>query len=57
LDVLFLSHDLVVRKIYCSLPPWRLAGSFGARHVVELPAGALKLTPVAAGDDLRIEDA
>ena len=57
LDVVFLSHDLTVRKICRELPPWRFAGALGAKHVVELPAGTLKNTSIAEGDALQIEKA
>lgn len=56
LDVLFVSHDLVVRKAYRRVPPWRLAAALGARHVIELPAGALDEIPLAPGDALRLEE-
>jgi len=55
LDVLFLSDDLTVRRMFRHLKPWRLVVAFGARHVVELPAGALEAADVAPGDRLRIE--
>lgn len=55
LDVIFLDSEMVVRKVVRRLKPWRLAGSVGARHVVELPAGATDRAPVAPGEALRIE--
>ena len=56
LDVIFVSPDLVVRKVCRDVRPWRLARAWGARHVFELPAGALEAVAVAPGDSLRIED-
>jgi len=56
IDVLFLSADLRVRKVVRHLPPWRLAGAWGATHVVELAAGMLDSLHVAAGDTVRLEE-
>jgi len=56
LDVVFVNADLVVRKVVRHVDPWRFAASFGARHVVELPAGALDRAPLAPGDELATEE-
>ena len=56
LDVIFFGADMSVNKVVARLAPWRLAGSLGARGVVELPAGTTERIPVAVGDRLRIED-
>ena len=56
LDVIFLDSDRAVRRVVRGLRPWRLAGSPGASCVVELAAGALEGTDLAAGDALRIEE-
>jgi uncharacterized protein len=56
LDVIFLSHDLIVRKVVHNLRPWRMAWSPGARHVVEMAAGALDNVDICKGDQLRIEE-
>lgn len=39
IDVVFLSSDWRILKQYQRLPPWRVAGCFGAGIVIELPAG------------------
>ena len=39
IDAVFLDRDGRVLKIAEDLRPWRLAGSRGAKSVVELPAG------------------
>ena len=56
LDVVFVDTEYVVRKVTRHLRPWRLAMAFGARHVVELPAGALDEVPLAPGDVLMTEE-
>ena len=56
LDLVFVDADYAVRKIVREVKPWRLAMAFGARHVVELPAGALNETPLAPGDALALEE-
>ena len=55
LDVIFVDSDWTVRKAVRDLAPWRLASAWGARCVVELPAGALEDMPVAPGDHLQLE--
>lgn len=56
LDIVFLDAGFVVRKIARRLPPWRIAMAFGARHVVELPAGTLERVPLRTGDRLVAEE-
>lgn len=55
LDVIFVDAEFAVRKVVRHLRPWRLAMALGAKHTIELPAGALERVPVARGDRLRIE--
>jgi hypothetical protein len=57
LDVIYMSGDLVVRKVVRRLRPWRISACPGAWCVVELAAGALDGVAVCAGDPLRIEEA
>jgi len=55
IDVVYLDDTLRVRKIVPDLHPWRLSASRDARHVLELPAGALLERPVGIGDILKVE--
>ena len=57
IDVVFADADMIVRKAARRVAPWRMRCARGARHVFELPAGALDACPVAAGDRLRVEEA
>jgi uncharacterized membrane protein (UPF0127 family) len=47
IDAVFLDRRGVVRRVV-SLPPWRIAATFGAAAVVELAAGAAR--DVQVGD-------
>jgi hypothetical protein len=48
IDVVFFDANMAVCRVAPGLRPWRLAIGWGARHIVELPAGgaaAAGLTP------------
>lgn len=56
IDAAFLDADERVIKAYHALMPWRVSGvHFGARSVVELPAGTLQASKTAEGDLLAFE--
>ena len=55
IDVLFVSRSGRILKLKTALPPWRLAASFGAFAVIELPAGTLDRADTKAGDTLHID--
>jgi uncharacterized protein len=52
IDAVFLDSDDRVVKIAAELRPWRLAGSRGAKSVIELPAGEAQRRGLKAGDRL-----
>lgn len=52
IDAVFLDSDDRVVKIAKDLRPWRLAGSRGAKSVIELPAGEAKRRELKTGDRL-----
>lgn len=54
IDVAFVGRDGGIVKAVADLRAWRLAASFRAFAVVELPAGALAATDTRAGDVLRL---
>ncbi len=55
IDVIFVDRDLIVRKVYRDLKPWRMTWpAFGAHSVFELPAGTLAHRPVEVGDQLHV---
>ena len=56
LDVIFLDRDLRVNRVIRHLKPWRLAGSWGAAHVIEAEAGSLEHFDLAEGLALALED-
>ena len=55
IDVAFVSKDGVVLKIRQAMPPRRIAVSWRAFAVIELPAGALEASDTKPGDRLQIE--
>jgi uncharacterized membrane protein (UPF0127 family) len=52
IDAVFLDRDLRVAKIASDLRPWRVAGSRGAKAVLELPAGEATRRGLTTGDRL-----
>lgn len=55
IDVIFLDRQKRVVKLAPNLKPWRMAGSFKARSVVELPAGRIEESGTRLGDEFEIE--
>ena len=49
IDAVFLDRDDCVVKIAEDLQPWRMAGSRGAKSVIELPAGEAKRRGLTTG--------
>jgi uncharacterized membrane protein (UPF0127 family) len=52
IDAVFLDREDRVVKIAADLRPWRMAGSRGAKSVVELPAGEAQRRGLKSGDRL-----
>jgi uncharacterized protein len=55
IDILFVRKDGTVTKVRPAVRPWRLAASFSARAVVELPAGTAAALGVGPGARLEVE--
>ena len=55
IDVLFLDKKRRVVKIRPAMPRWRMAGSFKAHSVLEVPSGTAAATQTVAGDQLELE--
>jgi uncharacterized membrane protein (UPF0127 family) len=55
IDVAFVSKDGLVLKVRQAVPPRRIAVSWRAFAVVELPAGALEASDTRPGDRLQVE--
>ena len=55
IDVAFVSKDGLVLKVRQAVPPRRIAVSWRAFAVIELPAGALEASDTKPGDRLQIE--
>src|SRR5262249_15313180 len=54
IDVVFLDSSLFVKRVYPSLPPWRLTRFvWGSQSVLELPGGSLAGTGTKVGDQLQ----
>ena len=56
IDVAFVSRDGLVLKVRHSVPPRRIAVSWRAFAVIELPAGALATSETKPGDRLQVEE-
>ena len=54
IDAVFLDREMRVMKIAADLRPWRMAGSRGAKAVLEIPAGEAKRRGLTAGDRLTV---
>lgn len=58
IDVVYVNAAYQVMRIVPDLRPWRVGPIvFGARDVIELPAGTLAATNTQAGDQLRVKSA
>ena len=55
IDIAFVNKRRIVRKVRHSVPRWRIALDLFAHSVIELPAGTLRETGTAAGDQLAID--
>jgi uncharacterized membrane protein (UPF0127 family) len=52
IDAVFLDRDLRVVKIAADLQPWKIAGSRGAKAVLEISAGEASRRGLMVGDRL-----
>ena len=52
IDAVFLDRELRVVKVAADLRPWRMAGSRGAKAVLEIPAGEANRRGLSVGDRL-----
>jgi uncharacterized protein len=52
IDAVFLDRDLRIVKVASNLRPWRMAGSRGARSVLEIRAGEASRRGLSVGDRL-----
>ncbi len=55
IDVVFLNRQRRVVKVVKRMPRWRLAMSWRAHSVVELPPGTIEDTGTAVGDATAVE--
>ena len=56
IDVAFVSKDGLVLKVRHRVPPRRIAVSWRAFAVIELPAGTLETNDTRPGDRLQVEE-
>ena len=54
IDAVFLSRDGEVLKVAADVRPWRMAGTRGAKAVIELPAGEADRRGIRAGTRLDV---
>src|SRR5919205_371386 len=54
IDALFLDRELAVIGIAANLKPWRIAGRWKAKHILELRAGEAARRGVGLGAHLRL---
>jgi hypothetical protein len=52
IDAVFLDRDMRVVKVASHLRPWRMAGSRGAKSVLEIRAGEASRRGLSVGDRL-----
>ena len=57
IDIAFAARDGRVVKTVANVAPWRMSGSLRAFATIELPAGALAVSGVKAGDHLQVHTA
>ena len=55
IDVLFLTRQKKVLKVRHRMAAWKLAMSFRAHSVLELPAGTAQATGTSVGDQLNFD--
>ena len=55
IDLVYLSKDLKVVKTRRAVGPWKLSGAWGAKSVLELPAGVIEESGTERGDQLIFE--
>ncbi len=54
IDVVFIDRDGRAVHIVQDLQPWRIAASFRARAVIEMPAGRVRAWDIKLGDRLSL---
>ena len=54
IDVVFIDRDGRAVHIVQDLQPWRMAASFRARAVIEIPAGRVRACDIKVGDLLTL---
>ncbi len=55
IDVIFVTSQGIVLRVYHNLKPWRLTPVFfNAEYVIELPSGTLAKTNTDVGDEIRL---
>jgi uncharacterized membrane protein (UPF0127 family) len=57
IDVAYLDADNCVLKLVSNLKPWRLSACFGAKSLLEMPAGRAAEAGLAEGHHVRLEPA
>lgn len=56
IDALYVDKNLVVKKVYRNLPPWRMtAVHWDASSVFEIKSGTLAADSVQEGDQLHVD--
>jgi hypothetical protein len=54
IDVVYLDYDLTVLGVAPNVKPWRFAGRYGTRAILELPAGEWERHGIEPGERLRL---
>src|ERR1051326_6300569 len=55
IDLVYLDKRRKVKKVRHAVPAWRLSACLTAHSVLELPAGTVKQSGTAVGDELVVE--
>ncbi len=54
LDLIFLDQQMKVKRLVCSLPPWRTVFCKSANTTIELPAGKINQSNTCLCDKIEI---
>ena len=56
IDLVYIDKQKRVKKVRDAVPAWRMSACFSAKSIIELPAGVVKETGTAPGDQLEFEE-
>ena len=57
IDLVYLDRKKRIKKLKCSVPPWRLSACLSAHSILELPSGTIQNSRTEIGDTLEFSSA